>query len=248
LSLVVRFGIWYIQQGDKVNENTTNTSTDNSGTNNEIVTADFENIQDNAQPAQNMKSIDRVAAKQRAKSTLSGKWIVYIIFMIIVSAVSAIVNLTIVGIILNLLVAGPFRYALESNFLKTVRRDYTPEVVNVFDGFRSNNLPKAFECFLRVDVLVFLWSLLLIVPGIIKSIAYGFTYFIASENPSMTPKEAQAESIRITRGYKWQLFVVYLSFIPWILFAIVTFGVGFFYVKPYMNATIAATYTQIGLR
>ncbi len=104
---------------------------------------------------------------------------------------------------------------------------------------------KAFWLRLRMSIFTFLWTLLLIIPGIIKSYAYSMSGFILTENPEMTAKEAMQVSEKMMAGNKWRLFCLQISFIGWQFLCVLSLGIGFLWLKPYMNAAIAAFYDEI---
>lgn len=96
------------------------------------------------------------------------------------------------------------------------------------------------------QLYAYLWSLLFVIPGIIKSYAYAMVPYIIYENPNLTPNQAVALSEKLTRGYKWKLFVLELSFIGWNLLSALTCGIlGLLYVNPYMGLTYAGAYEQL---
>lgn len=91
-----------------------------------------------------------------------------------------------------------------------------------------------------------LWSLLFLIPGIIKAYAYAMVPYIIYENPNLTPNQAVELSEKLTRGYKWKLFVMELSFFWWDMLSAVTFGiVGLLYVNPYKCLSFAGVYEQL---
>ncbi|MCL2487064.1 MAG: DUF975 family protein [Oscillospiraceae bacterium] len=94
-------------------------------------------------------------------------------------------------------------------------------------------------------LMTFLWSLLFIIPGIVKSYAYSMVPYLLAENPGRTPREALAESERLTDGFKMELFVLDLSFIGWTLLGILACGVGVLFVTPYIQAAKAEAYQQL---
>ncbi len=100
------------------------------------------------------------------------------------------------------------------------------------------------QSFLR-NLYVALWSLLLIVPGIIKSLSYSMTPFILAENPDMTASEAINRSKEMMDGHKMELFILGLSFIGWTLLAALTLNLGYLALNPYTNAAYAAFYRQL---
>lgn len=98
---------------------------------------------------------------------------------------------------------------------------------------------------IRMNVFIFLWSLLLIIPGIIKYYSYSMSGFILSENPEMTAKEAMEVSIQMMQGNKWRLFCLEFSFIGWGLLCFLSLGIGYLWLNPYINASIAAFYDDV---
>lgn len=93
--------------------------------------------------------------------------------------------------------------------------------------------------------LIFLWILLLIIPGIVKSYAYSMVPFILSDNPNIGYRRAVELSNEMTRGNKARMFVLDLSFLGWILLGLMVFFVGILFVLPYMNATKAELYLTL---
>ncbi len=118
--------------------------------------------------------------------------------------------------------------------------------------------PKFSDLFSRMDIfwkalglrlvmmfLIFLWALLLIIPGIIAAISYSMAFYIMEENPSMGILEAIQQSKEMMHGNKWRLFCLAISFIGWIFLSALTLGIGFLWLVPYMNASFAAFYLEI---
>lgn len=98
---------------------------------------------------------------------------------------------------------------------------------------------------LLVYLYTILWTLLFIVPGIIKGLAYSLTPFIVKDNPQLSPNEAINLSMKMMKGHKFDLFYLYLSFIGWILLAMLTLGIGLLWVIPYMQTSMAAFYLDV---
>lgn len=98
--------------------------------------------------------------------------------------------------------------------------------------------------FLRI-LFIMLWTLLLIIPGIVKGLSYAMTPFILEEHPEMTASQAIKASMQLMDGHKMDLFILGLSFIGWSLLACLTMGIGFLFLNPYMNAAYAAFYRDI---
>lgn len=112
----------------------------------------------------------------------------------------------------------------------------------VFDGF--DLFGKAWWLSIITAVFVWLWTLLFVIPGIIKSLAYSLAPYVLSDNPKMTAREALRASIDLTNGNKGKLFYLFLSFIGWIILGSLTLGIAYLWIIPYMNATFAAFYNE----
>ena len=92
---------------------------------------------------------------------------------------------------------------------------------------------------------VFLWSLLLLIPGIYASYSYAMVNFILAENPELTAREALARSKEMMEGNRWRLFCLEISFIGWAYLCILTLGIGSLWLTPYQQASHAAFYREI---
>lgn len=116
----------------------------------------------------------------------------------------------------------------------------------------GNTFRDAFGCWGRnvwgmflVGVFTFLWSLLLIVPGIVNFYAYAMTPYILVDNPELSANQAINMSKQMMKGHKFDLFFLQLSFIGWIFLSIFTFGIGLLWLIPYMMTAQAAFYQDI---
>ena len=94
-------------------------------------------------------------------------------------------------------------------------------------------------------IFIFLWSLLLIIPGIIATYRYAMAPYILYENPDMSASDAIAESKELMQGNKWRLFCLNFSFIGWAILTIFTLGIGYLWLKPYQETAYAAFYREI---
>lgn len=90
-----------------------------------------------------------------------------------------------------------------------------------------------------------LWMLLLIIPGLIMSYAYALTPYILKDNPEIEPMEASARSREMMKGHKLELFLLHLSFIGWIVLSILTCGIGFLWLYPYIYTAQASFYENL---
>jgi uncharacterized membrane protein len=138
--------------------------------------------------------------------------------------------------------SGAFALGFAGYFLKRVRGE---EIVlkNIFDGFKR--FWSAFLLTFFTLLFVFLWSLLLLIPGIIKTFAYSMAYYILYYNPGMSAREALKKSQIMMKGYKGKWFLLELSFIGWISLGMLTLGIAWLWVYPYMSLSIANFYENL---
>lgn len=193
--------------------------------------------------------MERAELKARAKQMMSGNMGMLIVCFIIVEALTAgcstilnKVGLPYVSVIVSACIAGPLTLGNAYIYLN-LTRGFEPDVKILFSGFRR--FGDALALTLLIGVFTFLWSLLLVVPGIIKAISYSQASYVLAEHPEMNAKQALDESIAIMDGHKMEYFVLSLSFIPWILLCVVTCGLAVLYVGPYMQATFVNFYESI---
>ncbi len=127
-------------------------------------------------------------------------------------------------------------------------RIYRGQQGDIGDMFRTGffNYWRKVGGILWMYLFTFLWSLLFIIPGIIKALAYFMTPYILSDCPDVTATDALKLSIRMTNGYKGEIFVMGLSFIGWAILTGLTFGIlGILYTGPYMGASFAGLYDEL---
>lgn len=146
------------------------------------------------------------------------------------------------GPIANLLVSGALTLGLVSCFVKLVRNEPF-QFENLFDGFR--NFLSALILQLLIGIFTLLWFLLLIIPGIIAYYRYAMAFYILNDYPEMGAKAALEASKQMMVDYKWKLFCLHFSFIGWGLLSILTIGIGFLWLIPYMNAAQANFYQNL---
>ena len=137
----------------------------------------------------------------------------------------------------NLLKMGGYRFFV-------LNQTAQPGIGTLLDGFRSGHYVNiVLTMFLR-DLFTTLWSLLLVVPGIVKHYEYLMVPYIIAENPAMDYKEAFQISKQMMDGEKMEAFIMDLSFLGWYLLSAVTCGLlAIFYVNPYVQASFAEMYT-----
>jgi len=174
----------------------------------------------------------KAAAKAQIKGSVGTFFLCYLVAVLIAG-----VTFGLGGLFLPALIVGI--YMMYLGLIKGVKPQFG-------DMFKAANLfGKALWLQIIMGIFIYLWMLLLIVPGIIKTFAYSMSFYIMADNPNLTAREALNESKRITNGYKMKLFVLELSFIPWFMLCGITFGLAGIYVIPYVNATVANFYNAI---
>ncbi len=146
------------------------------------------------------------------------------------------------GSILYLIIAGPFTLGM-AKFSLAYSRHQEPRFEQVFEGFQQ--FGRTLGAYLLIVLYVFLWLLLLIVPGIIAALAYSMTFFIMTDDVSVKTADALKKSKQMMVGYKWKLFGLYLRFFGWALLCILTLGIGFLWLTPWMHVTFAHFYDDI---
>lgn len=118
-----------------------------------------------------------------------------------------------------------------------------PELSDLFSQF--DRFGDGFCLAFLQTILIALWSLLFVIPGIVASYKYAMAQFIMVENPNMRASEALQASKTMMYGHKMELFILHLSFFGWMILCSLTFGIGNLWLNPYMNAANAAFYREI---
>ena len=147
-------------------------------------------------------------------------------------------------ILLSLLFLSPLQVGYYNTFKRLHREGDTGLVGNLFSqGF--GNWGHIVLGQLLMGIFIFLWSLLLIVPGIIKAYSYAMTPYILVDRPELSVRDAIRLSGRMMSGRKLDLFCLHLSFIGWMLLCILTLGIGMLFLSPYMMTAQAAFYQDV---
>jgi len=184
----------------------------------------------------------RVEIKNRAKTLLKGNYgaamLPYLLMTILASVASGITF----GI--GSLIILPFTVGMYLSYYLQWKGE-NPPLELMFTSSVQENFLRKMGSMLLVGVYTFLWSLLFIVPGIIKGFSYAMTPFILAKFPDVDANEAIKLSRRIMHGRKMDLFFVELSFIGWNLLGIVTFGISLiFWSEPYRMLTHAGCFDE----
>ncbi|MDP4266967.1 MAG: DUF975 family protein [Bacteroidota bacterium] len=178
-----------------------------------------------------------------ALDALEGRWGITIgtclVFILIQSIFRFIPYL---GFIIIIIIRGPLSIGL-NRFLLSISRRQEAEIGMLFSEF--NNFKRAFLAYLLLIVYILLYTLLLIVPGIIKAYSLSQTFFILADNPSIGYNEALKSSERMMQGNKLRYFYLHCRFIGWILLSLLTLGIGLIWLIPYIRISIAGFYDDL---
>ena len=162
----------------------------------------------------------------------------FIVVFLVIFVVALAVAFTITAFLLNPLELGCKRFFLRNLNMKA-------EVKEVCFSFDHSYMNIVKTLFFR-DLYTFLWSLLFIIPGIIKAYEYQMIPYLLAEHPDMPKDQAFAMSRQMMKGQKWRAFVLDLSFLGWSILSLFTLGIlGLFYVNPYKYSTKAALYETL---
>ncbi|MBL4624383.1 MAG: DUF975 family protein [Flavobacteriales bacterium] len=174
-----------------------------------------------------------------ARASLDGNWGLaigtFVVFSLVVSAASFIPF----G---SLLITGPMSVGI-ALFSINISRNENAELGQIFHGF--NKFGVALGAYILSAIFIFLWMLLLIIPGIIAALSYSMVNYIIADEEEIGVMDALNKSKAMMDGYKMKLFLLALSFIGWAILCILTAGIGFLWLIPYIQVTVAKFYDDI---
>jgi uncharacterized membrane protein len=189
-----------------------------------------------------MKTENTILQKQ-ARESLRGKWglaigtsLVYMILSGIPSGVPFI------GSLISIFIAGPLALGM-SRFSLSLSRNEEARIEQLFSGFE--NYSRTLSAYLVMILFIIMWMLLLIVPGIIKALSFSMTFYILADDKDIPAMEAIKKSEEMMNGNKLQLFYLGLRFLGLALLCILTLGIGFLWLMPYVHITVAKFYDDI---
>lgn len=183
--------------------------------------------------------------KSEALEALGGNWGTAVGLFLVVSLVSGAASfvgmIPVIGWIAVIFLTGTLIAGLNIFSLNLLKGSGIFE-----DGFKGfNDFVRLGSGYFMVTLFTMLWSLLLIVPGIIKTYSYAMTMYIMIEDPEIGVMDAILKSREMMDGNKMDLVVLQLSFIGWVLLTMFTLGIGTLWLTPYYYATLTAFYNDI---
>lgn len=191
--------------------------------------------------------MNRAELKAAAKSQIKGKIGILFLITLIIALISgiagAILSLIPCGsLVASIIITPAFSLSLIRVYLNVVKGN-TPAAGDAFSGF--DDFWSAFKVTFLVGLFTFLWSLLFVIPGIVKGYSYSMSTYVLAENKGKPALECINESKAMTEGHKMDLFVLDLSFIGWYLLCGITLGIAGIWVIPYISATYANVYNYL---
>ena len=150
--------------------------------------------------------------------------------------------LCIAGLMISIFIGNAASVGLTNYFIKNTNT--TPVFADAFSGFKVR-YRRNIGTLLLVGIKVVLWSILFVIPGIIKSYEYAIIPHILADDPEISSKDAFKKAKEMMNGNKFRLFKLNISFIGWYVLCFVTFGIGTFFLMPYINAATAEFYVEL---
>ena len=176
--------------------------------------------------------------RKQSYDLLEGRWmisaLIFLVYTVIMGAASSIV----IGTILLL----PLTYSIKVIFLD-LNRGQELNASDLFGGFKDYG--RILLTMLLTDIYIFLWSLLFVIPGIIKYYSYSMVPYVLRDYPDLSFDEAIEQSMHMMNGFKSKLFMLDLSFIGWAILCVFTLGIGFFWLMPYVYTNHALFYEDL---
>ena len=187
--------------------------------------------------------MDLLQLMQKARTLLAPHWVLSIgVCLVYGLAVAVPAELNSYGEMLSFLLAGPLQLGLCFFFLNLVRGEETRFEL-LFEGFKP--LLTVLLSYAIIAALTIVGLILLIGPGIIVALGFSMTYYVIADDPEITFQVALEQSWKLTDGYKMELLVLNLRFIPWYLLGLLCLIVGVFAVSPWHNTTLALYYEHL---
>ena len=204
--------------------------------------------------------------RQESLALLKGNWgsavVVALVFLLLVYACSLVatllgmstgesvgdsdgVTIQLFSMLASILVVFPLTFSLIKLFLGFVRGEQKIQVEDIFAGFKKPYYGKSIGVYILVAIFTFLWALLLIVPGIIKSLSYSLAPYILADNPELTANEAINQSMKMMNGHKMQLFLILLGYLGFALLSILALGIPLLWLYPYYQVVLAKFYEEV---
>ena len=187
------------------------------------------------------------------KKDLKGRWLEAVLLTFVYLLISCLISAT-AGSGLDLICPGfslvvaflmqPMAWGWSMTFLECHRGDTDPfNIKNLFVGYKD--FSRIFTTIFLQGLYTILWTLLLIVPGIIKGLSYALTPYILKDNPELKNNGAIELSMAMMQGYKLELFILQLKYFGMCLLCILTLGIAYFWIGPFYSAAMVNFYEEV---
>ena len=181
-----------------------------------------------------------------ARQRLSGVWGTCVLgFVVYFGIVFGMSFFSFLGNIAWMFLIGPLLYGITRLHLNAAR-GVKPKVEDMFSGF-SAFWKMCWACW-WMQLFVFLWMLLLVIPGIMAQYSYSQLFYILADHPELSPRDALKKSKQMMHGYRWKKFCLDCRFIGWSLLCLLTCGIGYLWLMPYMQVSYACFYESVKRR
>ena len=187
--------------------------------------------------------MDRASLKAMAKSQVKGNLVNLLIITVLYFLISLAAGaIPYVGSVAGFILSAGFSLSMVMIFLGLTQGNGVT-IGDMFKGF--NDLWAAIKLYFLMGLKIALWSMLFMIPGIVKSFSYAMAPYILAENPGMSARAAINRSKEMMEGHKMELFILQFSFIGWAIVSVFTFGLLLIWLVPYMGAATANFYNAI---
>lgn len=184
-----------------------------------------------------------------AKSILRGKWGTAVVITLVTVIIQGMLTasqdeLPLLYLLLYTFLSLPLNFGITMTYLY-LSRGGGFSVENMFSAFNSTYYIKSVVLGLLTTIYVFLWSMLLIVPGIIKAMSYFLAPYILADNPSLSGEQAICQSMKMMEGHKMDLFLMTLGYVGFVLLSACLLLIPLLWVVPYYQTTFARFYDSV---
>lgn len=193
----------------------------------------------------------RAAARQSLNGNWGGAVVVTLFYLLVYAGVPAAfsifeevyhISFGFFGNVLQVLLM-PIAFGYAVIYLMLVRTGKECKIQDLFEGFPDYT--RIWGTQILMGLYVMLWTLLFIIPGIIKSYSYSLTNYILKDEPELKFNAAIERSMDMMNGHKFDLFYLHLTFIGWGILSLLTLGIGFLWLNPYMMTAQAQFYEDV---
>lgn len=181
------------------------------------------------------------ARTQLGNNIFSNYWLMIVVCSLIYGAIYSVASYLVIG---AFIVIGPLNYGIARVCVNRACGAPTVEIPDVLKGF-TENFTGALVLGIMQQLFVALWSMLFIIPGIVKSYSYSMAFFIQQDDPTKDWKTCLDESIAMMYGYRWQLFCIDFTMFLWMIVGSLACGIGILFVAPYQYMSHANFYLAL---